>query len=66
MAKKKTKNKGDTFVMSPTRSIRRRSVDIKKASNGFVVSSYQDDAEKLYIAKTQKEANVYANKLLKM
>lgn len=61
---KKVKHKGDTFVMEPPKT--RVSVDIKKADNGFVVSTYCDGGEKVYIAKTKKEADKYAQKLLKI
>ena len=41
-----------------------RSVNIKKAGNGYVVSSYTDKGEKTLIAKTKKEANGHVDKLL--
>ena len=41
-----------------------KSVSIKKANNGFVVSSYTDKGEKTLIAKTKKEAKSHADKLL--
>lgn len=41
-----------------------KSVNIKKASNGYVVSSYTDKGEKTLIAKTKKEAKGHADKLL--
>lgn len=44
----------------------RKSVDMKKAMNGFVVSSYGDNGEKLYIAKTEKEAMEYVEKCMSM
>jgi len=40
------------------------SVNIKKAGNGFVVSSYTNKGEKTLIAKTKKEANGHVDKLL--
>lgn len=58
------KNKGDTFSMDYHKP--RKSVDIKKADNGFVVSSWYEGKEKVYIAKNQKEATMYANKCLKI
>lgn len=65
--KKKMKHKGDTFEMAEvSRPKTRVSVDIKKANNGFVVSTWGDSGEKVYIAKTKKEADKYANKLLIM
>lgn len=64
--KKEMAHKGDTFAMPMMKPTPRRSVDIKKATNGFVVSSYQENGEKLFIAKTQEEAQKYANKLLKI
>jgi len=67
MAKKKKKmaHKGDTFVME-NKPVVRKSVDIKKASNGFVVSSWSNDKEELYIAKDKSEADKYVSKLLTM
>lgn len=46
--------------------IPRKSAEIKKAMNGFVVSSWHEDGEKLYVAKTEKEAQEYAAKCLSM
>jgi hypothetical protein len=42
-----------------------KSVDIKKASNGYVVSTWGRDGEKCLIAKTKKDAEKAAMKLLK-
>ncbi len=47
---------------------RSKSVTIKKAINGVVVSSWDDSGdggEKVYIAKNKKEADKYVSKLLK-
>lgn len=52
-----------TLKSSPS-ALTRRSVDVKKANNGFVVSSWREDKEIIYIAKTKKEALSYANKIL--
>lgn len=44
-----------------------KNVNIKKANNGFVVSSYPENfngKEKVFIAKTSKEAKEIASKLL--
>jgi hypothetical protein len=43
----------------------RKHVDIKKANNGFVVSSYSDKGEQVFVAKNKTEAKKHANKLLK-
>ena len=59
MAKKKKKSK---VTEAPIRSS--VSVDIKKANNGFVVSSWDMDKQKTYIAKSKKEALKYASKIL--
>ena len=63
---KKTKSK----TVQPTMGRGKTSVDvnIKKVNNGFVVKSYGPnyDDEKIYIAKTKKEAKGYADKLLKI
>ena len=56
--KKKTSNIAEV----PAR--RSVSVDIKKANNGFVVSSWDSDKQKTYIAKTKKDALKYASKIL--
>ena len=42
----------------------RKSVNITKAGNGFVVSSYTDKGEKTMIAKTKTEAKKHADKML--
>lgn len=44
----------------------RKSVSIQKANNGFVVSTYTEKGEKVFIAKTKKEAKKFADKLLKV
>ncbi len=63
---KVNKARGDTFAI-PAPSLPRKSVELKKASNGFVVSSYHPDkGEELYIAKNRKEAQKRATKLLKI
>ena len=48
-------------------SSRAKNVTLRKANNGFVISSYDDKngGEKIFIAKTKKEADKYATKLLK-
>ena len=58
--KKKTSNIAEVPVSN--RSI---SVDIKKANNGYVVSTWDLDKQKTYIAKSKKEAMRFANKILK-
>ena len=40
------------------------SVNIRKAGNGYVVSSYTNKGEKTLIAKTKKEATGHVDKLL--
>ena len=57
--KKKTSKVAEVPVSN--RSV---SVDIKKANNGFVVSSWDSDKQKTYIAKSKKEALKYASKIL--
>ena len=44
----------------------RVSVDIKKANNGYIVSSWSNTSRKeiMYISKTKKEALKYANRIL--
>lgn len=59
-AKKTTKKK---VLAEPVRSSS-RSVDIEKASNGYVVSSWNDGNKKTLIAKTREEAKKHADKLL--
>lgn len=41
------------------------SVNVTKAKNGYVVSSYSDKGSTTMVAKTQKEAQGHASKLLK-
>ena len=65
MPKKPTKMKASKNKSTAETSMSsRKSVNITKASNGFVVSSYTDKGEKTLIAKTKKEAKKYADKLL--
>ncbi|MCK5023061.1 MAG: hypothetical protein KAS04_02715 [Candidatus Aenigmarchaeota archaeon] len=61
-APKRTKKKVAMAVEMPMNE--HKSVSIKKASNGFVVSSYTDKGEKTLIAKNKKEAKKHADKLL--
>lgn len=58
----KTKRKAAMETAMPMNE--HKSVSIKKASNGFVVSSYTDKGEKTLIAKTKKEAKTHTDKLL--
>jgi len=60
MAKKKKKS--DIAEVPARRSV---SVDIKKANNGYVVSTWDLDKQKTYIAKSKKDAMKFANKILK-
>lgn len=62
MPRKPTKGKVNKRAIMPESS--RKSVNITKASNGFVVSSYTDKGEKTMIAKNKKEAKKHADKLL--
>jgi len=39
-------------------------VSIQKASNGFVISTYGPNGEKIQVAKTQAEANKIAGSML--
>jgi len=41
-----------------------KNVNIKKASNGYVVSTYTENGEKTLVAKTKQEANKMAARLL--
>ena len=61
MAKKKRAK--STAIEAPTyqRSV---NVDVDKAKNGYVISTYGERGQVKYIAKTKKEAMNYANKLL--
>ena len=63
MAKTKSRAASETVSNAP---ITRKSVDIKRANNGYVVSQWSNKGDKTYIAKTQKEAQTRAAKLLKM
>jgi hypothetical protein len=62
----KKNNLKSALAEKPMHSIPRKSAEIKKAMNGFVISSWHEDGEKLYIAKTEKEAQEYAAKCLSM
>lgn len=56
------KKASDVVSVPSNRSV---SVDIKKANNGYVVSTWDLDKQKTYIAKSKKEAMRFANKILK-
>ncbi len=60
------KKKTSKITEGPSIPVRNKSVsvDIKKANNGFVVSSWDLDKQKTYIAKSKKEALKYASKIL--
>ena len=62
MAKKKKSKPTVEVASSYKRSI---NVDLDKAKNGYIVSSYRDAGTIKYIAKTKKEAMAFAEKLLK-
>ena len=57
-AKKKSRSNPPALVGESS------SVTIRKASNGYVVSSYTPKGEKTYIAKNSKEVKKYADELL--
>lgn len=59
--KKKSNSKIQVGAMASEPS---RSVSIKKANNGFVVSTWNDRGDVINIAKTQDEANKIAAKML--
>ena len=61
-AGKSKKTSKVTTAPSFSRSI---NVDMDKAKNGYIVSSYRDTGSIKYIAKTKKEAMGYAEKLLR-
>jgi len=60
--KKQTKATGS--VQEPLAYHRPRSVSIDKAANGFVIRTYKDTGEAIEVAKTIKEANQIAAKIL--
>jgi hypothetical protein len=51
---------------TPTKERPRTSVDIKKAENGFVVSQWGKNKERLMVFKTISEAQKAASNLLKL
>ena len=63
MPKKKKKPKITEGPAIPVRN-KSVSVDIKRANNGFVVSTWDLEKQKTYIAKSKKEALKYASKIL--
>ena len=63
-AGKPKKAKASKAVDAPSFS-RSINVDMDKAKNGYIVSSYRDTGSIKYIAKTKKEAMGYAEKLLR-
>ena len=48
----------------PVNDLPRKSVDVKKAQNGYVVSSWSDKGEQCMIAKSKIEAHNMAKKML--
>ena len=42
-----------------------RTVNIKKAKNGYVINTYGNDKDVTFIAKTKKEAQKIVNKEIK-
>lgn len=52
--------------VSISKPMKQSNVNIKKVSNGFVVSGYKGDweKEKTFIAKSEKDAKKIASKLL--
>ena len=60
--KKRTSRKSDAPIKSDSIS-----VNLKRARNGYVVSSYSDRLNKdiTYVAKTKAEAKEYLDKILK-
>ena len=51
-------------LVNTYKELPRKSVDIKKAQNGFVISSWSPEGEQCMIAKTKAEANLAAKKIL--
>lgn len=64
MAKKSPGSRKSTKALAASPVMQRKSVDIKKANNGYIVSQWTDKGEKSFIAKTPKEAQAFASKLL--
>ena len=64
--KKQSKTKGKSKSNKPAIPVdsNRTSVNMKKVSNGYVVSTYGERGEKTVIAKTRAEAKDAANKML--
>jgi len=60
MAAKRKKAK-ETAVSPVRQSV---NVDLDRAKNGYIVSTWTDKGSLKYIAKTKKEAMAYANRLL--
>jgi hypothetical protein len=68
MSKKIVKKPKKTSPKSSSVVNDRINVNIKKANNGFVVSSWDSkfDKDRIFIAKTKKEAKAFADKLLEI
>jgi hypothetical protein len=71
MAKAKSKSKSSTKKKSTKRSVKTeqhvstdRSVSVRKAVNGYVVSSWTEKGDATFIAKNEAEATRYIKKLL--
>ncbi len=66
MAHKKTRGKKKSIDQAVPYPEDSKEVSIKKAKNGYVVSSYSMNGGTTYIAKNKTEAKKHANKLLKI
>jgi hypothetical protein len=70
MAKAKSKSKSSMKKKPAKRSVKiesrspDRSVNVRKAANGYVVSSWTENGDATFIAKNEAEATRYIKKLL--
>ena len=51
-------------IMAKSKWKEPKNVNIKKAANGFVISTYTDTGETIEVAKTLEEAQKIAKKIL--
>lgn len=63
-APKRKVSKAKTVKPKVVSNSSRKNVNITKASNGYIISSYDDKGEKTVIASTKADAKKQANKML--
>ena len=60
-----SKKKNTPAEVAPSRYVEPKRVSVQKANNGYVVSSYGDNGERVEVAKTMDVANKIVKKMLR-